>query len=278
MNIQAHAKINISLNVVRRREDGYHDLEMIMVPLTLHDEIELSLAKEDQFTCSDKQLCMDKNNTVVKAVELMRTTFSLSQHFHVHVIKNIPAQAGLAGGSADAAAVMRGIRELLQLDVSMEELAQLGKQVGADVPFCVMETCALVKGIGEDITPFVMPKDFHILLVKPSRGVPTGKAFSMLDFQQCAHPDGIAVMTCLQNNDIEHLSSVIANSLEYSAFQLVPEIRDIKRELQDMGFAAVLMSGSGSTVFAITRDEQLLKKAAKKMQRNDTFVCMTAIP
>ena len=177
MKVKAHAKINICLNVVCRRDDGYHELEMIMVPLMLHDELTITLSSEDCYTCSDAQLRMDETNTIIQAVELMRRTFSLSECFHVHVEKHIPAQAGLAGGSADAAAVMRGIRDLLKLDISLEELAQLGKQVGADVPFCIMETCALVKGIGERITPFAMPCDFHILLVKPAMGVPTGKAF-----------------------------------------------------------------------------------------------------
>ena len=120
MKVKAHAKINICLNVVCRRDDGYHELEMIMVPLMLHDELTITLSSEDCYTCSDAQLRMDETNTIVQAVELMRRTFSLSECFHVHVEKRIPAQAGLAGGSADAAAVMRGIRDLLKLDISLE--------------------------------------------------------------------------------------------------------------------------------------------------------------
>ncbi len=127
MKVKAHAKINICLNVVCRRDDGYHELEMIMVPLMLHDELTITVSSEDCYTCNDAQLRMDETNTIVQAVELMRRTFSLSECFHVHVEKHIPAQAGLAGGSADAAAVMRGIRDLLKLDISLEELAQLGK-------------------------------------------------------------------------------------------------------------------------------------------------------
>lgn len=277
MKIKAHAKINICLNVVCKRDDGYHELEMIMVPLALHDELSLTLADEDCYTCSDAELVMDETNTVVKAVELMRSTFSLREHFHIHVSKHIPAQAGLAGGSADAAAVMRGIRDYLQLDTSLEELAQLGKQVGADVPFCIMETCALVQGIGERITPFSMPSDFFILLVKPSMGVPTGKAFSMLDFEKCDHPDCTAVMEVLQKGELKKLQHVISNSLEYSAFQLVPEIAHIKERLQDMGFDAVLMSGSGSTVFAITKNKELLQAAYQNMNDGHNFVCQTRI-
>ena len=140
-----------------------------------------------------------------------------------------------------------------------------------------METCALVKGIGERITPFAMPCDFHILPVKPAIGVPTGKAFSMLDFDKCDHPDCNEVIHALQQGDLAQLSSVISNSLEYSAFQLVPEIADIKHQLQSIGFEAVLMSGSGSTVFAITRKKELLRQAEKRFHNKTYFVCCTAI-
>ena len=223
MEIKAHAKINLCLNVVGRRDDGYHELEMVMVPLTLHDTIDIELSDKDEYSCSDQSLPMDLSNTVVKAVELMRKTYGFKEHFKIHIQKEIPAQAGLAGGSADAAAVMKAIKELLKIDISIEELSQLGKQVGADVPFCVMETCALVKGIGEKIVPFSMPSDFYILLVKPSLGVPTGKAFSMLDFDKCDHPDCNEVIHVLKEGKLDKLASVISNSLEYSAFQIVPE-------------------------------------------------------
>lgn len=277
MNIKAHAKINLCLNVVRKREDGYHELEMIMVPLALHDTISLELAKEDRFTCSDETLRMDESNTVVKAIHLLRTHFSLQEHFHIHVDKHIPAQAGLAGGSADGAAVLRGIRDCLHLPITLEELAQLGKQIGADVPFCVMQTCAVVEGIGEKITPFTMPHDFEVLLVKPSEGVSTGKAFSMLDFTKCPHPDCDAVKTCLEQGDFEALTGVISNSLEQSAFQLVPHIKELKEELSNLGFPIVLMSGSGSTVFALTKDTALVHETAQKMQELGYYVCETKI-
>ena len=277
MKLKAYAKINLSLDVKGKRKDGYHELDMIMVPIDLYDLVNIELAAEDRFTCNVEGLAMDSSNTVVKAATLMREVYHLDQKFHIHVEKNIPAQAGLAGGSSDGAAVMRGIRELCKLDVPIEELAMLSKRVGADVPFCVMAKSAVVQGIGEYITPFDVHCDFDILLVKPPMGVSTQQAFSMLDFSECPHPSSTLVRKCLEEDRFEELAHCMGNSLEYSAFQLVPEIADIKHQLQSMGFEAVLMSGSGSTVFAITRKKELLRQAEKRFHNKTYFVCCTAI-
>lgn len=277
MKINAYAKINMCLNVVGKREDGYHELEMVMVPIDLHDILTVEFANEDIYTSNETSIPMDDSNTVVKAVHLMRSTFHLDQHFHIHVEKNIPAQAGLAGGSADGAAVLRAIKELCNINITLEELSLLGKQIGADVPFCVMQCCSIVKGIGEKIVPFNNRCDFEILLVKPQEGVPTGKAFSMLDFDVCDHPDCDVVKECMQEDDFECLCSSVSNSLEYSAFQIVPHIKEIKKELQELGFPLVLMSGSGSTVFACSKDHAFVEQCASKMKDKGYFVCKTHI-
>ncbi|MEG1475540.1 MAG: 4-(cytidine 5'-diphospho)-2-C-methyl-D-erythritol kinase [Longicatena sp.] len=275
MNIKAYAKINLCLNVVGKRDDGYHELEMIMVPLTLHDTITITLSNKDEFTCSDATLPMDEHNTVVKAVSLLRSLYPIQEHFHIHVEKNIPAQAGLAGGSADGAAVLRGIRDLLKLPITLEELSLKSKQIGADVPFCVMQTSALVKGIGEKITPIHIHSDFEILLVKPNEGVSTKKAFAMLDFNACEHPDCNLVKDCLEQDRFQDLASSVSNSLEYSAFQLVPQIKALKQTLLHKGFDVVLMSGSGSSVFALTRDLTLIKETEIEMKNKGYFVSHT---
>ncbi|WP_259335147.1 4-(cytidine 5'-diphospho)-2-C-methyl-D-erythritol kinase [Amedibacillus dolichus] len=240
MKLKAYAKINLSLDVKGKRKDGYHELDMIMVPIDLYDLVNIELATEDRFTCNVEGLAMDSSNTVVKAVTLMREVYHLDQKFHIHVEKNIPAQAGLAGGSSDGAAVMRGIRELCKLDVPIEELVMLSKQVGADVPFCVMAKSAVVQGIGEYITPFDVHCDFDILLVKPPMGVSTQQAFSMLDFSECPHPSSTLVRKCLEEDRFEELAHCMGNSLEYSAFQLVSDIAKIKTELSVAGFEVVL--------------------------------------
>lgn len=275
MIVNAYAKINICLNVKGKRLDGYHELEMIMVPITLHDTITIDFHDIDLYSTNESEIPMDASNTVVKAVALMRKTYGLKDHFKIHVEKQIPAQAGLAGGSADGAAVMRAINELCNLQIPIEELALLGKEIGADVPFCVMQKSAVVKGIGEIIDPFTVHCDFDILLVKPSEGVPTGKAFSLLDFDACAHPNYEEVRRCLEEDHYEELFSCCSNSLEYSAFQIVPIIRDIKQELLDRGMDFALMSGSGSSVFAFTRNKECLKQVAHDMKNQGYFVCET---
>lgn len=277
MEVNAYAKINLSLNVVKKRDDGYHELEMIMVPLTLHDTLQITCSESDQYECDLDGFVIDESNTIVKAVELMRTTYQLKEHFHIAVEKRIPMQAGLAGGSADAAAVMCGINELLSLGISTAELSMLGKQIGADVPYCVYHVPSVVKGIGEIVEPFEITLDFHILLVKPQAGVPTGKAFSMLEFTTCEHPDYEEVECALRQGDYTAFCQGIGNTLEQSALQIVPEIKSIKEQLQAMGFDAVLMSGSGSTVFAITKDQTLMRSAYEILSVKPYFVYQTHI-
>lgn len=277
MEVKAHAKINLCLNVVGKREDGYHELEMIMVPLTLHDVIQIELAQEDQYTCSDPSLEVDEHNTVVKAVRLLRETFAFKEHFHIHIEKHIPAQAGLAGGSADGAAVLRGIVEALHLPINLADLAMLGKKIGADVPFCVYQTCSVVKGIGEIVEPFAFDCPYHIVLVKPNMGISTPVAFSRLDFQACDHPDCEEVKQCLVSNTWDLVPELLKNSLEYSAFTMVPMIKTMKQELRDMGCFVSLMSGSGSTVFALTKDKTLADDIVEIYQKRGLFSCRTEI-
>ncbi len=276
MLIQANAKINLALNVIGKREDGYHELDMIMIPLAFHDDIEIALAQEDQFTTDDQTVAMDESNTVVKAVKLMRDTFQLTQHFHIHLHKRIPSQAGLAGGSADAAAVLRGIWKLCDIHITLEELAQLGKKIGADIPFCVLNTCSIVQGIGDHLIPFSFDWKPHVLLVKPNVGVSTKEAYETLDYVSCAHPDVSYIKQLLETKQFKKVSDYIGNSLEDSAFKLAPEIKEIKENLKEMGFSCVLMSGSGSCVFAISEDENLIKKAYTYYQKNHMFVCDTS--
>lgn len=279
MKLEANAKINLCLDVVCKREDGYHEMDMIMVPLSLHDCLSVALHREDQYVCTNTDMLIDERNTIVKAVTLMRETFGLSQHFSIEVEKHIPMEAGLAGGSADAAAVMKGIWKLCDCPCTLEELAFLGKQIGADVPFCVMNTCALVRGIGEQITPFAQRCKFHVLLVKPTQGVSTKQAFSLLNFQDktCIHPDTLACKQALEAGDSKRFYAHSGNTLEYSAFQLVPQLQTLKQELYDLGFPFVLMSGSGSTMFALSENLATIQKGYEEMKSRYPFVFHTNI-
>lgn len=273
----ANAKINLCLNVVKRYEDGYHELNMIMVPLQLHDTLLWEKAKEDVFQCDDSALPMDSANTLVRAAKLMRRTFGITDHFHVRLIKRIPMQAGLAGGSADAAALMRGLWEHYALPCTLAELTLLGKQIGADVPFCIRNTCALVSGIGEQIIPFENRCDFGVLLVKPHQGVSTKAAFQMLNLTDCLHPDAESCKAALNAGDFARFCMLAQNSLESSAFALVKEVAQVKNALLSYHFPLVLMSGSGSSVFALSRDRAQLRAAQREMASQYPFAEVTEL-
>lgn len=259
MKESAYAKINLSLDVVCKREDGYHELSMIMLPLTFHDTLEIELSDKDIYT-SDSDMIFDESNTIVKAVKIMREAYKLKQSFKIHCEKRIPMQAGLAGGSADAAAVLRGINTLCDLNIPMNELALLGKKIGADVPFCVLNKPAYVSGIGEKIEPFDPIFDYEILLVKPQKGVSTKRAFEMLAFKTAIHPQISKIVSALKIGNAKAWIPELGNTLEQTAFQLVPEIETIKKQLQKDGFDAVLMSGSGSCLFGLTHNLTLIEQ------------------
>ncbi len=272
---QAHAKINLCLDVVKRREDGYHILDMIMLPLALHDVLEVELANEDYFESNDDSVPFDKHHTVIKAYELMKEHFNLDIHVHVKLVKNIPSQAGLAGGSSDGAAMMRAIKQLCKLEVSDEELAQLSLKVGADVPFCYMQKPAQVKGIGEELTTFSFDYDPYVLLVKPNVGVSTKDAYQTLDLANCDHCNSDLVKEALIKHDLEKIAELVKNSLENSAFKLVEELADLKQAIKEQGLEVVLMSGSGSTIFALSEDENKVKQVANNFAKQGYFTCIT---
>lgn len=275
---KAYAKINLSLDVVRKREDGYHDLDMIMLPLQLCDDVEVSISDVHAAYSDDSEVAMDEHNTIIKARNLMIETFDLKEHFTIRLTKRIPSQAGMAGGSSDAAAVMRAIAQLCHLDVSVEELAALGKQIGADVPFCVYSIPAQVQGIGEIVKPFELDWDPYILLVKPSQGVSTGEAFRRVDFVHGVHPSSDVIVELLKQKQFDRLPQHIGNSLEKSAFEMVDEIKVIKETMQKLGLQLSMMSGSGSTLFAISDDQTLIEQAyAHFIQNPDYFVCITKL-
>jgi len=274
---KAYAKINICLNVVCRRADGYHELEMIMVPLDLHDEIHIEFSDTSSISSNDVNMPTDDSNTILKAINIMKEKYSLNENFKVEVIKNIPMQAGLAGGSSDGAATIRAINNMCNLSLSNDELIEVGKKIGADVPFCIINKPALVKGIGEKIAPFKMKNSYHILLVKPIEGVSTKEAFETLDFETAIHPNVEQMQKGLSEGIEELILYNLQNTLEQSAFKLVPVISQIKRELREFGFDKVLMSGSGSTVFALSENEELVSLAQTHFSSKYKFVRKTKI-
>lgn len=278
MKDRAYAKINMCLEVVGKRDDGYHELEMIMVPINFYDLVDIEINdQETTVKCNAWYLPVNEKNTVVKAINVLRNEYGFKEHFTVKLTKHIPTQAGLAGGSADAAAAIRIIKRLLKLPMNQSKMIELAKKVGADVPFCCLNRPAYVAGIGDEIKPFSLKKEYKLLLVKPKKGVSTKKAFEYLAQTEYQHYDCSNVQDALVNDDYHKLCQNLNNTLEDVAIKLVPEIKQIKEQLVDMGFAGVLMSGSGSTIFALSENDELLKKASDQLKSEGNFVRITKI-
>lgn len=277
MRERAYAKINLCLDVVSHREDGYHELRMIMAPIDFYDVLEMVHDDHLSIALNRDYLPLDEKNSVIKAIRVMQKYDGISGQYACTLQKHIPTQAGLAGGSADAAAALRIINRLENLQLSSQELIQRAKEVGSDVPFCVFNKPCLVQGTGQILEPFVCHPDFFVLLVKPRRGISTKVAFEALDQQEYMHPDVYGMKKALMAQDFWGVVSHLGNSLEQVSMQLVPEIREVKEQLTAFGFEGVLMSGSGSTVFGITRSRRLLLAACDQFRYRKYFTRMTRI-
>ncbi|WP_102341806.1 4-(cytidine 5'-diphospho)-2-C-methyl-D-erythritol kinase [Galactobacillus timonensis] len=278
MKERAYAKINLCLDVVKGRKDGYHDLRMIMVPIDFYDVLEMTRAEETSLRLNRSYLPVDEKNTVIKAISVLRDMYHFDSEYACVLEKHIPTQAGLAGGSADAAAAIRMLNRMEHLHMTRNDMVKAARSVGSDVPFCVLNQPALVEGTGEVIEPFVCHPDFHVLLVKPKRGVSTALAFQKFDeLETPVHPDVDGMRQALIEGDYAGVVRRLANSLEDVSMDLVPEIKKVKQELTDFGFDGVLMSGSGSTVFGITQSRRLLNDACDTMRQRGYFTRMTRI-
>lgn len=277
MKQRAYAKINLCLDVVCRREDGYHELEMIMAPVNLYDTLNFEFSDELRLQSNVPYLPLDRRNTIVKAIKLLREEYGFKENFEITLQKHIPTQAGMAGGSTDGAAAIRALNKMLQLGMDNDKMVEIAKKVGADVPFCLRSRPAFVTGIGENLEHFRVHTPFYLLLVKPYKGVSTKVAFETLDFSCAEHPDCRRMREALIGNDYDGVLQSLGNTLEQSAFKLVPQIATIKQELLALGFDGALMSGSGSTVFALTRDLELLEKGAAAMRKKAAFIRKTEL-
>ena len=227
MKENAYAKINVALNVLGKRNDGYHELDMIMLPIDLHDTLYMEPSRQMSFE-SNVDLPWDETNTIYKVFEVLKKEWGLSAKFNIRLEKNIPMQAGLGGGSADAAAALRLINKLLQFNLTDGNLAYMATKVGADVPFCIYNRPARVRGFGERLEFFRLKKGYDILLIKPDGGVSTAEAFKKLNMKKCSHPDVDALLQALRNHT--EINGLLGNSLEESAFVLQRDTWDIKHE------------------------------------------------
>ncbi len=273
MKQRAYAKINLSLDIFNVRENGYHDLNSIMLPIDFYDELEINVSKKDEYRCNRHYIRNSKENSVIKMIQILKERYLLKDHYSIVLNKQIPTQAGLGGGTADAAAALRIMQKIYQLEMTDDEIKETCMLVGADVPFNYYNVPAVVSGLGEEIEEIKLKKTYYILLVKPWFGVSTKQAYELLDLDQCDHPDIPKLKEALINGD--RIDGLLGNSLEQPAFQLNSEIVKVKEQLTAAGARNVLMSGSGSTVFCIDEDREEIRKIAQQMKDSGYYIRFT---
>lgn len=264
MKRKAYGKLNLGLNVLRKREDGYHDLRMIMVPVDLFDTVEIVESNQLTIQSNKYYLPNDDKNTVYKAVKVMHQRYDTPTNFQIKLVKNIPTQAGMAGGSADAACVINMLNDMYSLNLTQDELIEVGLKIGADVPFCLFNKPALVTGIGEKLEFLNIDTNFHLFLVKPSFGVSTKKLFENLEIKEASVLEFEELLDGLQTGNYDKIQRNIINDLQPQAINEHPEIQKIIDELVQFGFDNACMTGAGSVVFGITQDENLTRKAVEQ--------------
>lgn len=283
---KSYAKVNLALDVVRKREDGYHDVSMIMQNLDIFDTLTFTVNKinesantpyEITLTTNKDGIPTDGKNLICKAIKLMFDTYNISADISVHLEKNIPVEAGMAGGSTDCAAALHAVNELFDLALDVNTLMELGVKLGADVPYCVLAKTSLSEGIGEILTPVKGLFNCHVLVVKPPIGVSTAMVYKNLKINELDHhPNVSGMIDALENNDLVKMSSLMENVLESVTVNLYPEIENLKQLMKENGALNAIMSGSGPTVFGIFTDLDVAKKAAEvikaKDSKNEVFV------
>ena len=267
-SVKSYAKINLALNVVSKRSDGYHELDGIMLPIELHDSIIISkLRNDDNFvTVDDFSNGLVHYNLATTAINALAKKYHFSERFRVYIHKVIPMQAGLGGGSSNAAFTMKAVNSMLKLNISDEELIKLAAPLGADIPFFINCKPARCKGIGEKFTNVEVKNNYYVLITKPKSGCSTKEVFAIADQKPYTQFDIDKVQKALEEGDDETLANSIGNSLEEAAISLVPEIQELKDKLKELGLKIVMMTGSGSAVFAMSTDLGLLKKARKELE------------
>ena len=278
------AKINLTLDVTGKLENGYHTLSMIMQSIDVCDELSFEKTADETILFSMNKELPDKipaeKNLVYKAAKLMKNTFKIDGGFKIHLTKNIPAAAGLAGGSSDCAATLIGINELCGLGLDIEKLCEIGVKLGADVPFCIRKGTMLAEGIGEILTPLTPLTGIPVLLIKPNISISTPYVYKHLKLNELDyHPDNKAVISYIKDKNIKKIAASLSNVLETVTIPENPIIAELKRYLTEIGAIGSLMSGSGPTTFGIFKNMETAKKAYEKAIADypdfDVVLCRT---
>lgn len=254
---KAPAKINLTLDVLHKRPDGFHEVEMVMTTVDLADRVWIRAIEGGQIKIksSVQFVPTDRKNLAYQAADLIRTTYGIKQGVEITLEKRIPVAAGLAGGSSDAAATLRGLNKLWKLGLGADRLAELGAQIGSDVPFCVYGGTAFATGRGEVIQKISAPPNCWVILAKPVISVSTGSIFNNLDLTTMQHPHTMNMLDALKTGDYKGMCRSVGNVLEPVTMDLYPEVTVLKEQMKKFGADTVQMSGSGPTVFGLVEHE-----------------------
>ncbi|WP_448754581.1 4-(cytidine 5'-diphospho)-2-C-methyl-D-erythritol kinase [Agathobacter sp.] len=269
ISLKALAKINLGLDVVRRREDGYHEVRMIMQTIHLYDRLDIKRTKESgiQIQTNLSFLPVNENNLIYKAAKLLMDEFSITDGVSVKLDKRIPVAAGMAGGSTDAAAMLFGMNRLFSLGLTKRQLMERGVQIGADVPYCIMRGTALAEGIGEELSQLPPMVKCPVLIAKPSISVSTKFVYQNLKLDDATiHPDIDLLIDDIRAKNLYDIAAHMGNVLETVTIPNYPVIDEIKKHMLSHGAVGAMMSGSGPTVFGLFDDEATAKKAYKAMR------------
>ncbi len=269
ISLKALAKINLGLDVVRRREDGYHEVRMIMQTIQLYDRLDIKRTQEPgiQIQTNLSFLPVNENNLIYKAAKLLMDEFSITDGVSVKLDKRIPVAAGMAGGSTDAAAMLIGVNRLFSLGLTKKQLMERGVQIGADVPYCIMRGTALAEGIGEALSPLPPMIKCPVLIAKPSISVSTKFVYQNLKLDDTTiHPDIDRLIDDIKAKSLHDIAAHMGNVLETVTIPNYPVIDEIKKHMLSNGAVGAMMSGSGPTVFGLFNDEDTAKKAYKAMR------------
>ena len=262
--IKALAKINLGLDVLRRREDGYHEVKMVMQTIHLYDQLHLKKIESGiHLETTLGFLPVDESNLAYRAARLMKEKYQIEEGIDIRLNKRIPVAAGMAGGSTDAAGVLYGINELFNLGIKRKELMELGVQIGADVPYCIMRGTALAEGIGEKLTSLPPMVKCPVVIAKPQVSVSTKYVYENLKLDEhTQHPDIDALIQNIRTKDLPAIAGSMGNLLETVTAKKYPEIEKIKELMRENGALNAMMSGSGPTVFGLFDELETAKMAA----------------
>lgn len=270
-SIIAPAKINLALDVVGKKDNGYHLLEMIMQTISLHDEITIKPSKHTSLICNKTNVPTDENNICIKAWQLIKDKFKIDNNIEIKIDKSIPVAGGLAGGSTDGAAVILAANKEFDLKMSLPQMKELGLKLGTDVPFCLQKGTVLATGIGDKLLELPTCPKTYVLAVNAGFPVSTVQVYKNLVWHQIKnHPNITNVIKAIKNQDINSILSNTGNVLECSAFQLFPQLETIKQKIGNLDVFPI-MSGSGGTMLGLTPDIDKARYALKQVQEDFPF-------